>query len=131
MLILRFPFAKRRSKERFKLTATDLAIECSGFPDAPQQCIAVTKRGGKILYVAFYPDAVTLDLNAVVRNDINMYATRGEGSNNVKRTVALAAAGRLTGEGLVTHRLPLEEITEGFRALRERIGEPIKMVFVP
>jgi L-iditol 2-dehydrogenase len=109
----------------------DLSIECSGAAQAPQQCIAATKRGGKILYVAFYPDQVTLDLNAVVRHDINMYATRGEGGNNVKRAVALAAAGRLTGAALVTHRFPLDDIREGFRILRERIGDPLKVVFVP
>ena len=109
----------------------DIAVECSGAPQAPQQCLDVTKRGGKIVLVAFYPGDVTLDLSAMVRNDINMYATRGEGGNNVKRAVALAAAGRLTGQGLVTHRLPLEDITDGFRMLRERQGDPLKMVFVP
>ncbi len=85
----------------------DIAIECCGASQAPQQCIEVTKRGGKIVLVAFYPGDVTLDLSAMVRNDVNMYATRGEGGNNVKRAVALAAAGRLTGQGLVTHQLPL------------------------
>lgn len=42
-----------------------------------------------------------------------------------------AAAGRLTGKELVTHRLSLEDITDGFRQLWERSGDPIKMVFVP
>jgi L-iditol 2-dehydrogenase len=109
----------------------DLAIECSGASEAPQQCIAATKRGGKMLFVAFYPGPITLDLNAVVRNDVSMYATRGEGGNNVKRAVALAATGRLKGAELVTHRLPLAEISAGFRILRERTGDPLKMVFVP
>ena len=109
----------------------DLAIECSGASEAPQQCIQTTKRGGKILYIAFYGEEVTLDLNAVVRNDVNMYASRGEGGNNVKRAVALAASGRLKGAPLVTHRFPLEQITEGLRILRERIGDPLKVVFVP
>jgi threonine dehydrogenase-like Zn-dependent dehydrogenase len=45
--------------------------------------------------------------------------------------VALAASGRLHGAALVTHHLPLADITEGFRRLRERIGDPLKMVFVP
>lgn len=95
------------------------------------QCVEATKRGGKIIYVAFYPGPITFDLNTVVRNDIQMVATRGEGGNNVKRAVALAAAGRLTGKELVTHRVPLEDISDGFRRLRERSGDPIKMVFVP
>jgi L-iditol 2-dehydrogenase len=35
------------------------------------------------------------------------------------------------GGELVTHRFPLEQIQEGFRVLREREGDPIKVVFVP
>jgi L-iditol 2-dehydrogenase len=109
----------------------DLAIECSGASNAPQQCVEVTKRGGKILVVAFYKEPVTLDLSAVVRSDITLYTTRGEGGNNVKRAVSLAAQGRLHGEGLVTHEYPLEDITEAFRVMREREGDPLKIVLVP
>lgn len=109
----------------------DLAIECSGASSAPQQCAAVTKRGGKVLFVAFYKEPVTLDLSAIVRSDITMHTTRGEGGNNVKRAVSLAAQGRLHGEDLVTHEFPLEDIEEGFRVLREREGDPLKIVFIP
>src|SRR6266511_1472443 len=109
----------------------DLAIECSGAVETPQQCVQVTKRGGKILVVAFYPQPVTLDLSAVVRSDITIYTTRGEGGNNVKRAVSLAAQGRLRGSDLVTHEFPLEDIAEAFRVMRERIDEPIKIVIVP
>ncbi len=109
----------------------DLAIECSGASNAPQQCVEATKRGGKILYVAFYSEPITLDLNAVVRNDVNMYTSRGEGGNNVKRALALATAGKLQGKPLVTHRFPLADIPEGLQVLRERIGDPLKVVFIP
>jgi L-iditol 2-dehydrogenase len=109
----------------------DLAIECSGAVDTPQQCVQVTKRGGKILVVAFYPQLVTMDLSTVVRNDITIYTTRGEGGNNVKRAVSLAAQGRLRGSDLVTHEFPLEDIAEAFRVMRQRIGDPIKIVLIP
>jgi L-iditol 2-dehydrogenase len=109
----------------------DLTIECSGNIDTPQQCVQVTKRGGKLLFLAFYPGPVTFDLSAVVRNDIIMYSTRGEGGNNVKRAIALAAQGRLRGDELVTHEFPLEKIAEAFHVLRERIGDPIKVVIIP
>jgi L-iditol 2-dehydrogenase len=109
----------------------DLAIECSGAVDTPQQCVQVTKRGGKMLVVAFYPQPVTMDLTAVVRGDITIYTTRGEGGNNVKRAVSLAAQGRLCGADLVTHEFPLEAIAEAFRVMRERIGDPIKIVIIP
>jgi L-iditol 2-dehydrogenase len=109
----------------------DRAIECSGALDTPQQCVQVTKRGGKILVVAFYAQPVTLDLSAVVRGDITIYTTRGEGGNNVKRAVSLAAQGRLRCSELVTHEFPLEEIAAAFRVMRERIGDPLKIVIIP
>jgi L-iditol 2-dehydrogenase len=109
----------------------DLAIECSGAAETPQQCVQVTKRGGKILVVAYYAQPITLDLSAVVRNDISIYTTRGEGGNNVKRAVSLAAQGRMRGTELVTHEFPLEDIAEAFRVLSERVGDPIKIVIIP
>jgi L-iditol 2-dehydrogenase len=109
----------------------DMTIECSGGLGVPQQCAEVTKRGGKIVVVAFYPDKVTFDLSAVVRKDISIFTSRGEGGNNVKRAVALAAARKLRGAEMITHRFPLEEIAEAFRVVRERDGDPVKVVLVP
>lgn len=109
----------------------DLAIESSGAVDTPQQCVQVTKRGGKILILAYYPQPITMDLSSVVRNDITIHTTRGEGGNNVRRAVSLAAQGRLRGAELVTHEFPLEEIAEAYRVLEERLDDPIKIVLVP
>jgi L-iditol 2-dehydrogenase len=109
----------------------DLTIECSGAAAAPQQCVEATKRGGRILVVAFYGGPVEIDMSAVVRSDITIHTTRGEGGNNVKRAVSLAARGRLAGEELVTHRFPLEDISEAFRTVRERDGDPVKVVIEP
>lgn len=109
----------------------DWVIETSGGPDVPNQCISMTKRGGRIVFVAFYPGSVTLDLSAAVRGDITMFTSRGEGGNNVKRAVAMAANGGLRGEELVSHRFPLDDIAEAFRVVREREGDPMKVVVVP
>ncbi len=109
----------------------DLAIECSGATQTPQQCVEVTKRAGKILFVAYYAEPVTVDLSAVVRSDITMYTARGEGGNNIKRALSLAARGKLRGAEMVTHRYTLEDTAEAFRAVRERIGDPLKVVVVP
>jgi L-iditol 2-dehydrogenase len=109
----------------------DLVIEASGAPEAPQQCIEIVRRGGKVLVLAYYKRPVTLDLGRAVREDVTFYGTRGEGGNNVRRALSLVAQGKVRGRDLVTHRFPLDQIQEGFRILREREGDPIKMVFVP
>jgi L-iditol 2-dehydrogenase len=109
----------------------DLVVESSGSTDAPALFPEVTKRGGKVIVLAFYPGPVTFDLGALVRKDITIYTSRGEGGNNVKRAVALAAAGKIRGAEMVTHRFPLADITEAFRVVRERDGDPVKVVVVP
>lgn len=109
----------------------DLVIEASGAPEAPQQCVEMVRRGGKVLFLAFYKQPVTFDLSSAIRDDVTLYGTRGEGGNNVRRALSLVAQGKVRGHDLVTHRFPLDEIQEGFRVLREREGDPIKVVFVP
>jgi L-iditol 2-dehydrogenase len=109
----------------------DITVECSGSVAVPALFPVVTKRGGKVVVVAFYPAPVTFDLSAVVRKDITLYTSRGEGGNNVKRAVALAAAGKFRGAEMVTHRFALDDIAEAFRVMRERDGDPVKVVVVP
>ena len=76
-------------------------------------------------------DGLPGHVSCPVRSDITIYTTRGEGGNNVKRAVSLAAQGRLHGADLVTHEFPLENIAEAFRVMRERIDDPIKIVIIP
>jgi L-iditol 2-dehydrogenase len=109
----------------------DMTIECSGALAAPQQCAEVTRRGGKIVVVAFYPGPVTFDLSAVVRKDITIHTSRGEGGGNVRRAISLAARGKLRGAEMVTHRFSLDDISEAFRVVRERVGDPVKVVIIP
>ena len=109
----------------------DVVIECSGAMSAPQDAVSMVKRGGKILFLGFYPAPVTFDLSQAIRDDVTLYTTRGEGASAVKRALSLAAHGRIRGRELVTHHFPLEAIQEGFRVVRERDGDPIKVVIVP
>ena len=98
----------------------DLAIEASGGLGAPQQCIDMVKRGGKILFLAFYAQPVTFDLSHAIRDDVTLYTSRGEGGGAVKRVLALAAQGKVRGRDLVSHHFPLEHIQEGLRILTAR-----------
>jgi L-iditol 2-dehydrogenase len=77
------------------------------------------------------PVRAVLDLSSVVRKNISIHTSRGEGGNNVKRAVALAAQGKLRGAEMVTHRFPLEDITTTFGVVRDRAGDPVKVVILP
>jgi len=109
----------------------DLVIEASGAPEAPQQCVEMVRRAGRLLFLAFYKERVTIDLSSAIQNDVTLFTSRGEGGANVRRALSLAAQGKIRGRDLVTHHFPLEQINDGFRVVRERDGDPIKVVFVP
>jgi L-iditol 2-dehydrogenase len=107
-----------------------MTIEYSGTPAPPQQCAEVTRRGTMVV-VAFYPGPVTLDLSAVVRKDITIHTSPGEDSGNVKRAISLAVQGKAPRREMVTHRFGLDDIAEAFRVVRERAGDPVKVIVIP
>lgn len=109
----------------------DLVIEASGNSKAPDQSLAMVRRGGTLLFLGFYDASVQFDLGQANREEINLVTSRGEGRMAVGRALGLCAAGAITGRGLVTHTFPLEDIQAGFDALRARDGDPIKIVFTP
>jgi L-iditol 2-dehydrogenase len=111
--------------------AADLVIEASGHRAAPNQSLAMVRRGGTLLFLGFYDEPVTFDLGLANREEINLVTSRGEGRMAVRRALELTASGAITSAGLVTHRYPLEDIQAGFEALRAREGDPIKIVFTP
>jgi len=77
------------------------------------------------------PHDGTYHLGAVVRKGITIHTSRGEGGGNVRRAISLAAPGKLRGAEMVTHRFALADIAEAFQVVRERTGDPIKVVIVP
>lgn len=109
----------------------DLVIETSGHPSTPDLALRMVRRGGALLFLAFYSDPVSFDIGYANREEIRLVTSRGEGRTAVGRVLQLAAAGRIQGADLVTHRFPLEHVQEGFDTLRTKKGDPIKVVFTP
>ncbi len=116
----------REIKERTRLGA-DIVIDAVGtlLPEA----IRLVRRGGRI---------VLFGMNVHAARELNQYeATRSEITilgSYIQRTafpkvVHILEAGLLPLEQLVTHRVELEAIGEGFRLLRA--GEAVKVTVIP
>jgi L-iditol 2-dehydrogenase len=109
----------------------DLVIESSGHPDMPNQALHMVRRGGTVLFLAFYDESLSFDLGHANREEIRLVTSRGEGRVAVGRALALVANGSILGGRLVTHRFALADIEEGFETIRNRTGNPMKVVFTP
>jgi 2-desacetyl-2-hydroxyethyl bacteriochlorophyllide A dehydrogenase len=123
--------AVERIRELTGGRGADMVIETSGDPSTPNQCLRMLRRGGTLLFLAFYSEQVSFDIGMANREEINLATSRGEGRRSVERVLELAVAGRISGGQLVTHKFPLSKISEGFETLESKVGDPVKLVFVP
>jgi|DewCreStandDraft_1066081.scaffolds.fasta_scaffold00451_19 L-iditol 2-dehydrogenase len=109
----------------------DLVLECAGGPESPDQAVRMAKRGGRVVFVAYYKGPVTLDLNVPVRNNVQMYTIRGEGRRACARALSMMSRGLIQAAPFITHRFPLEAIGDALRTFAEDRDRAIKVVVEP
>jgi L-iditol 2-dehydrogenase len=103
-------------------------LECSGAPNAINDAAQMLMRGGRICLAAFPAQPVTIDVAALVRNNISMFGIRGEGRSAVHRAAAFMQQKRFDARLIHTHTFHLDELETAIRYARERIDDAIKVV---
>src|SRR3989338_10210792 len=99
----------------------DLVIICAGSSAVFSQALQAVERAGTIL--CFAPTAPGETLNVPVndfwRNQIKIIHSYGSGPRDNAMALELFKAKRVKVDGLITHRLKLSQIGEGFRIMTE------------
>lgn len=103
-------------------------LECSGATNAFNDAARMLRRGGRICLAAFPDKEVSVDVAALVRNNIYVFGIRGEGKSATHRAAALMAQKRFDAKLIHTHTFPLKDVPEAVRYARERIDDAIKVV---
>jgi L-iditol 2-dehydrogenase len=103
-------------------------LECSGAPDAVNQAIHMTSRGGRVCLVAFAQQPVSVDVAHLVRNNIYMFGIRGEGRSATRRAAALMAQRRFPAKLIHTHTFPFEQVPAAIQCAAQRFEDAIKVV---
>lgn len=109
----------------------DMVIECSGSAAGGAQAIEICKKSGRIALEGIYSEPISVNLNKVVQWNIQIAGGKAEGEDVLDRIVPLIESGRIKTKPLLTHQFPLEDINEGVRTYKERIGNAIKVVIKP
>ena len=114
----------------------DRVFECTGVPSCVQLGIFASTTGGKLVLVGMGNPVQTLPLGAAALREVDIIGVFRY-ANCYPAAIALFASGKLDGvvEGLVTHRVKLEDGEKAFRlaanAAREGEDEgrvPVKVV---
>lgn len=111
----------------------DVALETVGSEQVLAQAYAATRRGGQTVTAGLpHPDrrfsVPAVSLVAEERSVRGSYMGSAVPARDLPRYVALYRAGRLPVDRLLTHRLRLEDINQGFDRLQR--GEAVRQVVV-
>jgi L-iditol 2-dehydrogenase len=106
----------------------DYVLECSGAPNAINEAVQMVNRGGKVCLAAFPHEPVPVDIAHIVRNNIYLYGTRGEGKSATHRAEAFMRQKRFDATRIHTHTFALEDLPTALRYARDRVEDAIKVV---
>jgi L-iditol 2-dehydrogenase len=106
----------------------DYVLECSGAANAVNDAVRMVNRGGRVCLAAFPHEQVPVDIAHIVRNNIYLYAIRGEGKSATHRAHAFMAQKRFDATKIHTHTFALEDLPTALRYARERVEDAIKVV---
>jgi L-iditol 2-dehydrogenase len=107
----------------------DLVILCTGAASAIDQGLACLENGATFVVFAVPApgESHPMPLNELWRREVTVRTAYGAAPNDLQTALNLIAAGRVRVDDLVTHRLPLERIAEGFKLVADAV-ESVKVV---
>ncbi len=113
----------------------DLVLVCTGAMAAFKQSLKAVERGGTILaFATSNPgEDLPVPLNEFWRNEIKLMPSYGNAPVDAVESMELIRAGRVPVEKIISHRILLEDIQEGFLMTasgHDSAGEPSLKVIV-
>ncbi|WP_439648955.1 zinc-dependent alcohol dehydrogenase [Desertivirga xinjiangensis] len=104
----------------------------AGSATALHWAINSVKKGGIVSIVGVYgPTGNLIPIGNVVNKGITIRANQASVKRLLPRLIDHVQAGRLDPKGLITHRIPLEEISEAYHIFSAKLDNCIKPVLIP
>jgi len=97
----------------------DKIIICTGAPQAVEQAFKCVDRKGTILFFAISKDNFELPIVDFWRNELTVTSSYGAAPVDLQESLALIRQGKIDVKAMITHRLPLDKIQEGFKIVAD------------
>lgn len=110
----------------------DLVMLCTGAPSAIAQGLACLESGATFVFFAPPPpdEDLRMPMAELWRREVTIRTAYGASPGDLATALNLIAAGRVRVSDLITHRVPLDEITRGF-ALVAEADRSVKVIVTP
>lgn len=109
----------------------DVVIECVGASETGPMAVNLVRRGGRAVIMGVFSKPSTLNFNDLVFTEKEVIGSLCY-IDEFETVLRLLADGRLSGEGLITGRIALDDLIEkGFGALLRNKEEHLKILVKP
>ena len=108
----------------------DVALECSGAPEAVGQCVDMVRKGGRVAVIGIPLADARVPMPRTVLDEIDVVGVRAA-AGEMPRAIELAARGRIRLRELITHRFALEDFADAYRTFTERRDGALKVIVRP
>ncbi|MGH8868228.1 MAG: zinc-dependent alcohol dehydrogenase [Actinomycetes bacterium] len=106
------------------------AYECSGATGALAEIMSVLRPGGRCVQVALRGDPETVDVGGLVSRGLTLVGSCAFRPADYAQAVEHLLAGRVSGDALVSHRVPLEATPDTLTRL-QRPGGAVRVLVQP
>ncbi|MGB4399921.1 MAG: hypothetical protein WBJ10_11165 [Daejeonella sp.] len=104
----------------------------AGSATALHWAINSVKKGGIVSVVGVYgPTDNLIPIGNVVNKGITIRANQASVKRLLPRLIEHVQAGRINPKGIITHRIPLEEVAEAYHISSAKRDNCIKTVLIP
>lgn len=103
-----------------------------GSATALHWAINSVKKGGIVSIVGVYgPLDALVPIGNVVNKGLTLRANQASVKRLLPKLIDHVMAGRLNPKGLITHRIPLEEVSDAYHIFSQKLDHCIKPVLIP
>ncbi|MBW2975482.1 alcohol dehydrogenase catalytic domain-containing protein [Candidatus Woesearchaeota archaeon] len=117
------------SKQEISVKA-DRIILCTGSLKAVEQAFSCIDKKGIILFFAIPNKNIEIPVVDFWRNELTMLSSYGAAPADMEESLELIKDKKVNVQGMITHKLPLEKIQEGF-SIASKAKESLKVIIEP
>lgn len=104
----------------------------SGSATALHWAVNSVKKGGIVSIVGVYgPTGNIVPIGNVLNKGITIRANQASVKRNLPKLIEHVQSGRLNPKEIITHRIPLENISDAYRIFSDKLDNCIKTVLIP
>ncbi|WP_295854913.1 zinc-dependent alcohol dehydrogenase [uncultured Xylophilus sp.] len=113
------------------LTGVKLKLQ-GGAATVLHWAINSVRKGGHVSIVGVYgPTFNALPIGNAVNKGLTLRMNQASVKRHLPRLIEHVLAGRIRPRDIITHRLPLEEVAEGYHLFSSKLDDCIKVVLLP